>query len=424
MKTLRAAALLLFAPLLAAAHEVPDHVIMRVFLKPQHDRLQILVRIPTVALIDTLFPMLPDSLFLDLKQTNEAASMPARVWVADLLSIHEGDTLLPRPRVVKTMISRDSDISFNTYADALAHINGPPLPDNALVMWDRSMLDVLLEAPIRSDQSDFSLVPRFGRLGVLVTNYIEFLPARGGRRDFVYEGDPEKYRLDPTLPQTIGHFIAVGFRHIFDETDHVLLLLCMALMLRRPRELLGFAIAFTIAHSITLLASALLPGPGPVWLPRVSGTLMALFIIYLGLESVFPATPARFRPLVAIASGMVFGSGFWFFFEPLVQYGGEHPVAAALSFNLGIEAGQYGALALLVPALALFFRFTPLNRAWTMVFAGFAAHVAWHRMTERAFTLSQVPFEWPTGEVWAALVAAAAIGVMVTLRGRKEAPGQ
>jgi hypothetical protein len=389
---------------------------MRVFLKPDHDKLQILVRIPTVALIDTLFPMLPDTQFLDLKETNELAPGPARVWVADLLSIYQGDAALARPRIVKTMISRDSDISFNTYTDALAHMNGPPLPDSALVFWDRSMIDVMLEAPIRPDQSDFSLVPRFGRLGVLVTNYIEFLPARGGKRDFVYEGDPERYRLDPTVMQTIGHFIGVGFRHIFDETDHILLLVCMVLMLRRPRELLGFAIAFTMAHSVTLLASALLPGAGPLWLPRVAGTLMALFIIYLGLESVFPSTPARFRPLLAVASGMVFGSGFWFFLEPLVQYGGEHPVAAAVSFNLGIEAGQYGALVALAAVLAVFFHFTSLQRAWTMVFAGFAAHVAWHRMTERAFTLSEVPFQWPTGEVWVALLAVMAIGAISTLR--------
>ena len=53
-----------------------------------------------------------------------------------------------------------------------------------------------------------------------------------------------------------------------------------------------------------------------------------------------------------------------------------------------------------------------------MVFAGFAAHMAWHRMTERAFTLSEVPFQWPTGEVWAALLAATAIGVITVMRGR------
>jgi hypothetical protein len=143
---------------------------------------------------------------------------------------------------------------------------------------------------------------------------------------------------------------------------------------------------------------------------------MALFIIYAGLESVFPATPARFRPLIAIASGMVFGSGFWFFLEPLLQFGGEHPAISAISFNAGIEAGQYLALALLIPAVALFFHFTPLSRMWTMIFAGFAAHVAWHRMTERAFTLSEVPWQLPSPAVWTALLVATTIGVISTLR--------
>src|SRR5579872_6751470 len=154
-------ALLLLAPVVAVAHEVPDHVIMRVFLKPEHGKLQILVRIPSVALIDTLLPEQPDSTFLDLKATNAMALTPAQVWVADLLSIYEGDTPLPRPRIVKTMMSRDSDNSFDTYTGALAHMNGPPLPDSALLLWYRSMLDVMLEVPIHSDQSDFSLVPRF-----------------------------------------------------------------------------------------------------------------------------------------------------------------------------------------------------------------------------------------------------------------------
>ena len=114
------------------------------------------------------------------------AAGPARVWVADLLSIYQGDRLLPEPRIVKIMMSRDSDISFNAYPDALAHIDGPPLPDNALLLWDRSMLDVMLEAPIHPGESDFSFGPRFGRLGVVVTSYIEFLPARGGTRDFLF----------------------------------------------------------------------------------------------------------------------------------------------------------------------------------------------------------------------------------------------
>jgi hypothetical protein len=255
-----------------------------------------------------------------------------------------------------------------------------------------------------------------------VTNNIDFLPARGGERKFEYEGDPEPFHLDPTGGQSARHFFGVGFHHILDETDHLLLLFCMVLLFRRVRAVVPFAIAFTLAHSVTLLASALIPGAGPVWLPRVTGTLMTLFVIYLGLECVVPATPTRFRTVIAIASGMIFGSGFWFFLERVFQFGGEHQVVSALSFNFGIEAGQYLALALMIPAVALFFHFTTLHRMWTMIFAGLAAHLAWHRMTERAFTLSQVPWQWPSPEVWAALLAATVIGVISTLRGRKEIP--
>jgi hypothetical protein len=148
---------------------------------------------------------------------------------------------------------------------------------------------------------------------------------------------------------------------------------------------------------------------------------MALSIIYTGLDCIIPATPERYRTLVAISSGLVFGSGFWFFLDPVIQFGGEHRVISAFSYNLGIEAGQFLALALLVPAASLFFHFAHSQRLWTMVFAGLAAHLAWHHMTERAFTLSNVPLDWPSPEVWTAILIAAAIGAMSVLRGKKEA---
>jgi hypothetical protein len=413
----------LLAPMPAAAHEVPDDVTMRIYLKPANGKMQVLVRVPVNALIDFLFPTLGDTNFLDLPETNRQTADAARVWVADMLTIYEGDRQLARPLVLKTIVSRDSDRSFATYNEALAHVNGPPLPGSALVAWDRAVLDVLLETPIRSGRSDFSLVPRFGRLGVRVNNNVGFLPVGGGQRNFVYEGDPERFRLDPAPADAALHFAQLGLFHILGETDHLLFLFCLILLFGSFRALIPFVAAFSAAHSASLLASALIPGPGPVWLPRVVGTLMALFVIYVGLECVVPATLERYRPLVAVSGGLVFGSGFWFFLEPALQFGGNHPIISALSFNAGIEAGQLLALALLVPAVGLFFRFASNRRLWTMIFAGLAAHIAWHRMTERAFTLSRVPIEWPSPEVWTAILVAGTIGLISTFtRRRKEVP--
>ncbi len=416
LAALTLAALLLLCPFGALAHNVPDDVTVRVFMKPAGNTMRILVRVPVNCLIDTLFPMLGATSFLDLPASAEPASNGAQTWISNILTIHESDTVLQRPQVLKIMLSRGTDPSFATFDSALAHLNGPPLPPNALVSWDTGLMDVLLETPIHSDRADFSFVPRFGRLGVKVTNYIAFLPPAGGQRNFVYEGDPPEYRLDPSPGAAARHFAKLGLMHILDETDHVLLLLCLVLLFVRLRALIPFLSAFTVAHSIALLASALIPGDSPAWLPRTVGTLMALFVIYVGLECVVPATPERYRPLIAVSSGLVYGSGFWFFLEPALQYGGSHPTLAALAFNVGIEAGQLLALAVLLPAAMVFFRFAGSRTAWTMVFAGFAAHLAWHRMTERAFGLSRVPFDSPSPEVWAAVLITAAFAIFITTR--------
>ena len=431
---------LLFLPLLGLAHDVPDNVTMRVFMKPVNGKMQILVRMPVVALIDVLLPMLPNTDFLDLPEANRQTEGAARLWIADLLTIREGDTTLARPAVVKSMISRELDASFANYKDALAHLNGPTLPDKALVVWDRSYLDAMLETPIRSADSDFVFVPRFGRLGIKVNSYLGYLPPSGGERDFAYEGDPVSFQLNPTATYAAARFARFGFWRLFEQNDHLLFLLCTALLcittlITGFGAMMRFAVAFSLAHAATFFVFALGHWTGPDWLPAATGTLMAISIVYLGLESVIPSTPVRYRLGVAAACGAVFGPDFWYYLEPELQFGGVQRLTSVFSYLAGIEAGQFLALAVLGGALALFFRLahscaTGRRRIWTMVFAGFAAHVAWHKMTERAFLLNppaplnRTP-EWLGTTVRSGALLALGLGlVSVFVRRRKEMPQQ
>src|ERR1700683_2727804 len=100
---------LMLWPCAVSAHEVPDDVRLKIFLKPEGDRMLILVRIPANALIDILFPTLPQSDWLDLKQIDGFAAAGAKVWVADLLSVSEGDNALPEPQVLAVRMSRSND---------------------------------------------------------------------------------------------------------------------------------------------------------------------------------------------------------------------------------------------------------------------------------------------------------------------------
>ncbi|HWE50993.1 MAG TPA: HupE/UreJ family protein [Bryobacteraceae bacterium] len=409
----------------AFAHEVPDDVRIHIYAKPIYakpsgGKMQYIVRVPVNALIDTLLPMLPGPGYLDLAQSEAMLGVPASVWVSDLLTVYEGDTKLAKPRVLKTLLARQTDPSFNSYAEALAHVNGPKLPANSLVMWDRAVMDVLLETPIRSDRSDFQFVPRFGRLGVKVTTTFDFLPPGGGVRAYEYEGDPPPFLLNPSWDQSAAHFIEAGFFNITSQTDHLILVFCMVLLLRRYRALLPFVATFTAAHSVALIGSAYGLGPAGIWLPPLTYTLMALSVVYLALECVMAVTgkkrPRQVRWIAAIACGLVFGSGFWFALYPVWQFGGDHPLVSVLSFNFGIELGQLLALAVLVPVVNLFLRFVVAEQIGTLILAGIVAHMDWHRMVERAYALNRFEsqLQWPVFDLrWmaAALLAAGLIWV-------------
>jgi len=63
-------------------------------------------------------------------------------------------------------------------------------------------------------------------------------------------------QLDPRWHQAALQFVKLGFFHILDGTDHLLFLVCLVIPFRRFRSLVAVVTAFTVAHSITLIASA------------------------------------------------------------------------------------------------------------------------------------------------------------------------
>jgi hypothetical protein len=389
------AAWLVASPWSASAHDVPDNVGIQAFLKPSGGRLQVLVRMPVKALIDIEFPQRPGTGFLDLANVEPSAAAASKLWVSDFLTLYEGDALLPRPTVAGFVLSRDTDPSFSSYAVALAHVEGPALPANSLIDWDRATLDVLLATPIHSDRSDFSLLPRWGRLGIRVITTVGFLPPDGGMRTFEYEGDPGLYKLNPEPRQAVAHFVQLGLDHMVAQTDHLLFLFCAVLLLPGFRALLTFVTLFALAHSVALSVFGYYIGPQPIWIPPLVRTLMAAAIIYVGTESIVTGSAPRRRSMAAIVSGLVFGFGFWFELQPVLQFGGAHPLISVLSFNTGVELGQFLALAVLVSAARLLFWLAGTARINTIIFAGLTVHLAWHRMVEGAAILRGVPVQWP-----------------------------
>jgi len=398
----------LAASFAAQAHDIPNDVTVQAFLKPEGQHLRLLVRAPMKAMRDVEFPQKGPG-YLDLARTGPFLSDAATLWIADAIAIYENDARLPKPQVLATMVSLESDRSFATYEDALAHVTGAGLPLDTNVVWNQTMLDVLFEYPIQSEHSDFAIHPALDRLGVRTVTALRFLvPGPGGKyvvRAFEFDNDPGIVKLDPRWYQASLRFVREGFLHILDGTDHLLFLLCLVIPFRRFSGLIPVVTAFTVAHSITLIASAYNLGPDALWFPPLIETLIAASIVYMALENIVTTSTVRQRWMVAFGFGLVHGFGFSFALKQTLQFAGDHLLTSLLSFNIGVELGQLLVLAVLVAALELLFRYVVAERMGTIILSALVAHTAWHWMMERFDRLRQFRFEWP--EINAAFLAGA-----------------
>jgi hypothetical protein len=390
LRTLTLWAAVLALPLVSHAHDIPADVTVQAYIKPSGERLQLLVRVPLKAMRDVDYPRRGAG-FLDLPRAAPALREAAALWIADNVRVYENDAPLASPQLVDARISLESDRSFGSYETALAHLKGPPVPADSDVYWEQALLDVLLEYAIRSDASEFAIQPRLERLGLRTTTVLRFVSPGGAVRAFEYHGDAGVVRLDPRWHQAALRFVQSGFVHILSGADHLLFLLCLVIPFRRLWPLVSIVTAFTIAHSITLIAAAFGFGPDGLWFPPLIETLVALSILYMALENIVGANIRR-RWIIAFAFGLVHGFAFSFELRQTLQFAGEHLVTSLLAFNVGVEIGQLLMLALFVPALSLLFRAVP-ERVATIIISAFVAHAAWHWMVERGEQLSRFP--WP-----------------------------
>lgn len=159
-------------------------------------------------------------------------------------------------------------------------------------------------------------------------------------------------------------YAALGVDHILKGIDHLMFVFALVILIRDTRRLVGAVTAFTVAHSFSLAAAAL--GWFVVPAPPVEA-VVALSIMFLAAELLRPAGEGlrlteRFPWAVAFGFGLLHGLGFA---RALLEVGlpaGEVPLAL-LAFNLGVEAGQIGFIALVVLVGLLLGRLYPQTMA-------------------------------------------------------------
>jgi len=382
------------------------------FVKPEGERLQVLVRVPLELLLNLNLPKRGDG-YLDLPLVEESIPKAIAATAKEMLFFEDGRRLeLSRS---EGRISPPADRSFESFERALALVRGPRLAANADVFWNRGFFDAYLEFPIASPRAgfavDFHVAPG---LRDRLKFDLRFLPPAGGVRAFEIPTAIGQVDLDPRWHQAAASFVKSGFRHILDGLDHLLFLLCLVIPFRRVGwTLVGVVTSFTVAHSITLIAAAYGIVPRGDWFPPLVEALIAASILYMAIENVLRPN-LRWRWLVTGLFGLVHGFGFSFMLKNQLQFAGDHLLLSLLAFNIGIELGQLLFIAVAIPLLVLLFARAPLSeRLITAVISAFVAHTAWHWLVERWDTLAKVG--WPQIEAATlalSIVLAAALGVL------------
>ena len=431
------AGLLLFALLLllglgARAHDIPGELLLRAYLKPEGETLHFVVRVPLALLQGIGFPKRGPG-FLELGELGDSLTRAAQSVARELTLYRDGVRLTPDRAAMR--ISQPSENAFGSFEQARDHIAGPALPDTSDVFWNQGYFDVHLKYPIPPGEAAFALDMRAapGLAGSLRL-FIDFLPPDGPARTYQVHGGQGWLDLDPSWYSAAWTFTRLGFKHILEGVDHLLFLFCLVLPFRVHQfgTLVGIITAFTIGHSITLIAGAAGVVPAGDWFPPLIEALIAISILYMAVENVLSvwlgsdaAARLRWRWLVAGAFGLVHGFGFSFVLQEDLQLAGSHLLLSLLAFNVGVELGQLTVLLLVVPLLAVLLQRPKTRPAGIIILSALIGHVAWHWMVERLEALRFV--RWPaleevaSGWLLAGLAVLAIVGAAVWLN-RKSAP--
>ena len=166
------------------------------------------------------------------------------------------------------------------------------------------------------------------------------------------DGSSQVERLEAGAPQfevrasagtseVAWSYTVLGIEHILSGFDHLLFVFALLLVVSGGKRIVATVTAFTVAHSITLVAATLgwvsMPGP-PV------EAIIALSIVFVAAEVLRglqgnPGLTARAPWIVAFSFGLLHGFGFA---GALAETGLPQTAipVALLMFNVGVEIGQ------------------------------------------------------------------------------------
>lgn len=215
-------------------------------------------------------------------------------------------------------------------------------------------------------------VPSVHAHEVLPETYLEFVRENPNYSreefDMFLEANPD-LRTDPDFlshviavqrePASWFHnardFVRLGILHILGGTDHVLFVLSLLLVYTSFKREVLLLTVFTIAHSISLIIA----GSGILTLSsKVVEPIVALSITYMAITSVFFKHLKAFgghtnKASVVFLFGLFHGLGFAGLLKD-IQVPDDRFISSLLSFNVGIEFGQFAIVAAVLPFIYMF----------------------------------------------------------------------
>lgn len=225
--------------------------------------------------------------------------------------------------------------------------------------------------PVRSSFAAGAVVQRWsiGVPGGLEGRAIDFPGVSTTRIDILVrlvrgDGTVQLARVFPASPrfvataspqafEVVRTYTLLGIEHILTGFDHLLFVLALVILVKGVRRLVATITAFTVAHSLSLVAATLgwvhVPGP-PV------EACIALSIVFVAGEIMHsragrPGITARYPWLVAFTFGLLHGLGF----ASALAEVGLPPLSipvALFFFNVGVEIGQLLFIAAIIAVVA------------------------------------------------------------------------
>ena len=163
--------------------------------------------------------------------------------------------------------------------------------------------------------------------------------------------DDTRLFLEQNTGMQFFPFIYIGAKHMFTGYDHILFLVGVIFFLYRSRDVLLYVSMFTIGHSITLLWGVL----GDIQVnPYLIDAIIGFSVVYKGFDNLggfkrlFGKQPST--KLAVLIFGLFHGFGLATKLQEF-ELPSEGLVANMIAFNIGVELGQFMALAFIVIAI-------------------------------------------------------------------------